>query len=309
MRCAGSGPSPPDVSLPAMSADERLLDVPLDDPAGTSAARGRRRPSTWAGAASCSSRRTSDAIPTLAGRRPRRRRRRAGARHRRRARLPRRSSGGCSTATRYESFFVRPHQAGNPDAVQYTPVCNGISSWQLYHGEGFWAPITFPLDAWFTIRVAFAGSRAEVFVGETTSPSLVVRELEAAGRPGADRDPRRRADAPRRPLRLRRRADARPSARRRRSAAAAAGVIAEWQVSDPFPESLLDDATAPARRSSSPGARGRRSPPSRPDSSTSRACTASATAGTPSSPVRRSARSRPARAGSSSASAIAPSST
>ena len=28
----------------------------------------------------------------------------------------------------YESFFVRPHQVGNPDAIQYTPVSNGISS-------------------------------------------------------------------------------------------------------------------------------------------------------------------------------------
>ena len=28
----------------------------------------------------------------------------------------------------YESFFVRPHQIGNPDAIQYTPVTNGLSS-------------------------------------------------------------------------------------------------------------------------------------------------------------------------------------
>ena len=36
----------------------------------------------------------------------------------------------------FESFFVRPHQMGNPDAVQYTPVFNGVSAWQLYHGPG-----------------------------------------------------------------------------------------------------------------------------------------------------------------------------
>ncbi len=60
----------------------------------------------------------------------------------------------------YESFFVRPHQVGNPDAVQYTPVTNGVSSWQLYHGDGFWAPLTFPVGDWFRIRVSFAGERA-----------------------------------------------------------------------------------------------------------------------------------------------------
>jgi hypothetical protein len=37
----------------------------------------------------------------------------------------------------YESFYVRPHQVGNPDSIQYTPVTNGVSSWQLYHGKGF----------------------------------------------------------------------------------------------------------------------------------------------------------------------------
>ncbi len=34
----------------------------------------------------------------------------------------------------FESFFVRPHQMGNPDAVQYTPVFNDISAW---HGVRF----------------------------------------------------------------------------------------------------------------------------------------------------------------------------
>jgi hypothetical protein len=51
----------------------------------------------------------------------------------------------------YESFFVRPHQVGNPDAIQYTPVFNGLSAWQLYHGDGFWHPAHFPVGEWFTV--------------------------------------------------------------------------------------------------------------------------------------------------------------
>ena len=39
---------------------------------------------------------------------------------------------------------MRPHQVGNPDAIQYTPVFNGLSAWQLYHGDGFWQPARFP---------------------------------------------------------------------------------------------------------------------------------------------------------------------
>jgi hypothetical protein len=84
----------------------------------------------------------------------------------------------------FESFFVRPHQVGNPDAIQYTPNPNGISSWQLYHGPGYWAPITFPIEDWLTIRVVFAGSRADIFVGDLDTPALAVRELKLAPRTG-----------------------------------------------------------------------------------------------------------------------------
>jgi len=73
----------------------------------------------------------------------------------------------------FESFYVRPHQVGNPDAVQYTPVFNGIPCWQLYHHQGFWAPVTFPLDDWFRIRVVFAGCQAEIYVGDLDAPALV----------------------------------------------------------------------------------------------------------------------------------------
>jgi hypothetical protein len=84
----------------------------------------------------------------------------------------------------FESFFVRPHQVGNPDAIQYTPVNNGISSWQLFHGPGFWAPIAFPIGAWFTIRVEFAGARADIYVGDRSSPALQVAELKRPATPG-----------------------------------------------------------------------------------------------------------------------------
>ena len=78
----------------------------------------------------------------------------------------------------YESFYVRPHQVGNPDSVQYNPVWNGVASWQLYHDEGFWAQVEFPIGDWFTIRLVFAGLRAEAFVGDMTTPALEATELK-----------------------------------------------------------------------------------------------------------------------------------
>ncbi len=133
----------------------------------------------------------------------------------------------------FESFFVRPHQVGNDDAIQYTPVFNGTSSWQLYHGEGFWAPIEFPIGDWFRIRVVFGGSRADVYVGDMDQPALEVRELKhpaGAGRIGiASGGPAihvtRFAYGPEAELRP----DPPPLPR-------VDGIVPVWDVSDPFPE-------------------------------------------------------------------------
>ncbi len=82
----------------------------------------------------------------------------------------------------HECFFVRPHQSGNPDATQYTPVYNGVMAWQLYHGEPFQMPLRLPCDEWLHIRLAFAGARVEIAVG--AEPPFAVdlkRDLVAGG--------------------------------------------------------------------------------------------------------------------------------
>jgi hypothetical protein len=84
----------------------------------------------------------------------------------------------------YESFFVRPHQSGNPDAVQYTPAFNGVSSWQLYHGDGFWAPVEIPVGTWFTIRVDFADDVASISLDGERILTSRLRIPAAAGRVG-----------------------------------------------------------------------------------------------------------------------------
>ena len=137
----------------------------------------------------------------------------------------------------YESFFVRPHQVGNPDAIQYTPVFHGVSGWQLYHGEGFGAPIRFPIDEWFTLRVVFAGSRAEVYVADLEAPVLVVGELKRnvtagrvgimAGGPGLRVAAFRCESGP-----VAMRAPAPPVTR-------PVGTVPAWWVSDPFGEEAV----------------------------------------------------------------------
>ena len=84
----------------------------------------------------------------------------------------------------YEHFYVRPHQSGKGDANQYTPVFNGVSAWQLYHGERYATPIKYRFNAWMHIKIAFAGDQAEVFI-DSDEPVLIVddlrRETESGG--------------------------------------------------------------------------------------------------------------------------------
>jgi hypothetical protein len=82
-----------------------------------------------------------------------------------------------------EEFYLRPHKSNLPDAVQYAPVWQGRSAWQLYHGPGGTAAVPFEPGVWTHVRVALQGRSAALFVGDMTTPALLVprmaREPEA----------------------------------------------------------------------------------------------------------------------------------
>lgn len=75
----------------------------------------------------------------------------------------------------YEEFYVRTHHSELPDAVQYTPAWQGVGGWQLFHGPGFTARATFPRDRWIPLRIVLSGDRAAFFVGGADQPQLVSR--------------------------------------------------------------------------------------------------------------------------------------
>ena len=79
----------------------------------------------------------------------------------------------------YERLYIRPHRAPlYSDALQYTPVFNGIAGWQLYNGEGFTALCTIPDSEWVHVEVEVSGTQARVYVGDNQEPALVIRDLK-----------------------------------------------------------------------------------------------------------------------------------
>ncbi|TNE68961.1 MAG: hypothetical protein EP344_00835 [Bacteroidetes bacterium] len=95
----------------------------------------------------------------------------------------------------YEEIYLRPHLSGKPDAIQYTPVFNGSTGWQLYHdqgisipdgqngwkvetGNGYNAVQHWHFDRWTHVKIVVAGQRADVYFDHAETPTLQVRELK-----------------------------------------------------------------------------------------------------------------------------------
>ena len=78
----------------------------------------------------------------------------------------------------FEEYYLRPHQSGNPDAMQYTPVYNGLGGWQLYYGPGYNNPVQLPFDRWLHVRLMIKDKQAEVYFDNEEKPVLFIHELK-----------------------------------------------------------------------------------------------------------------------------------
>ncbi len=77
-----------------------------------------------------------------------------------------------------EEIYLRPHQSGYPDAMQYTPVFNTGRNWQLYNGPGFTAAVDIPKNEWFHLRLEVTGAQAKLYVKDMDKPALVMTDLK-----------------------------------------------------------------------------------------------------------------------------------
>ena len=138
-----------------------------------------------------------------------------------------------------EEFYLRPHQTGKPDANQYTPILNGVTSWQLYHGEGYGAPVEYVYDEWMPVRIVVSGERAEVYIRDLETPAVVIGKQKRT--PGSGRVGLNAFFAPAHFSRFRVTLADGPRLQGTPPAAPVApeGTILSWSVSDSFDEKAL----------------------------------------------------------------------
>ncbi|MFC2156548.1 hypothetical protein ACFLT9_01795 [Acidobacteriota bacterium] len=140
----------------------------------------------------------------------------------------------------YEEFYIRPHQSGNVDANQYTPVFNGMAGWQLYHGQGYGAAVKYKFNEWIHFKIVISGKSAEVYMDDMDKPLLFIPELKhdlKSGKVGIeanDFSPAYFANFSFKNL------DNPPLKKQPKSQKAAPqGTVRSWRVSNPFSEKTL----------------------------------------------------------------------
>ena len=80
-----------------------------------------------------------------------------------------------------DEVYMRMHKSGKPDALQYTPIFNGESNWQLYKEHQ--ANVTFKNAGWNMLKVEVLNYTAHIFVnGELV---LVVPQLKSENGKGS----------------------------------------------------------------------------------------------------------------------------
>jgi hypothetical protein len=89
----------------------------------------------------------------------------------------------------YEIVYFRWSNDGRWVGVQYQPVYEGETTWQLYPGAGYETDLPPRVytrrGGWMPVRIVVAGSRADVYVGDSGTPALEVRELKRPRARGA----------------------------------------------------------------------------------------------------------------------------
>lgn len=88
------------------------------------------------------------------------------------------------SAKESEQIYIRTHKSNAPDTIQYSPVYQGKSAWQLYHGEYGTATATLPTNDWVKVKLQVIGNKLTMWVGDNTEPNIkdmILRRSDEAG--------------------------------------------------------------------------------------------------------------------------------
>lgn len=71
-----------------------------------------------------------------------------------------------------EVVYLRTHKSNAPDTIQYAPVYQGRSAWQLYHGKKGTATGYLPANTWQHVKLHISGNELTVWIGDDPNPVM-----------------------------------------------------------------------------------------------------------------------------------------
>ncbi|QLC24726.1 DUF1080 domain-containing protein [Parasphingopyxis algicola] len=147
---------------------------------------------------------------------------------------------------RLEYIYLRPANSGDFDAIQYAPIENGNTAWQIFADGNALQDASFIFDGWNHVRIVVVGDQADVFVNGGREPVLHVPDLKtdiASGglgfRTHGPNPASHISNIVARPLRPGEATVGTPAA----ETGLPEGGIPQWAVSSPFDETVVESAT------------------------------------------------------------------
>ncbi|BDX08019.1 hypothetical protein [Planctobacterium marinum] len=77
----------------------------------------------------------------------------------------------------FENIYLRAHLNKKPDAMQYMPVVNGISSWQIFSDQNAISAAKYDYNDWNKVKIVVQGDKADIYVN-SNEPTLHVPDLK-----------------------------------------------------------------------------------------------------------------------------------
>ncbi|MEL6538745.1 MAG: hypothetical protein AAFQ98_25220, partial [Bacteroidota bacterium] len=139
-----------------------------------------------------------------------------------------------------EQFYIRPHLPGKEDANQAVPYTQGITAWQLYFGPSYSFPYEYKYDDWTHVKIVVKDQAAQVFLDyaewpqlswELTHPAKAGRVYLSGGNRSGLHISNVTVNTETPTL-----VDYAPITKEPLE-----GLVQEWEISDKFEESALDD--------------------------------------------------------------------
>lgn len=90
---------------------------------------------------------------------------------------------GAIDSNNFELVYISADNEWNLPNLQYDPVMNGSSTWQIYHGPRYQALVPVPSEEWVKLSLRVHPDHVAIYIGEAAEPHLIIPKLQLAEAP------------------------------------------------------------------------------------------------------------------------------